>query len=192
MKLTAKSLFEEDEKIAETLISKSKLVDGRYESLKKKGYLKIKTPSRDVYQTPTRKIELYSASAEAEGLGGLPMHVEVKGELPYQLITPVHMLLCRSQYHDRHPELEPVVYISPKDMKNERLDPGTTVTLKNKFGETPVKVEMSDAVLDGVLLSYSALWPKLSGGSSVNVLATDFVQRYGRCSAMNSTFVEIL
>ena len=62
----------------------------------------------------------------------------------------------------------------------------------NEFGETPVKVEMSDAVLDGVLLSYSALWPKLSGGSSVNVLATDFVQRYDRCSAMNSTFVEIL
>lgn len=192
MGLTAKALFEEDEKIAQTLISKSKLVDGRYESFKKKGFLRIKVPNRDVYQTPTKKIEFYSASAEAEGLGGLPMHVEVKGELPYQLITPVHMLLCRSQYHNRHPELEPVVYISPKNMKSERLDPGTTVTLRNEFGEMPAKVEMSDALQDGVLLSYSALWPKLSGGSSVNVLATDFVQRYNRCSAMNSTFVEIL
>ncbi len=192
MKLTARELFEEDEKIAETLISKSKQVEGSYESFKKKGFLKIKAPNRNVYQTPTKKIELYSASAEAEGLGGLPTHVEVKGELPYQLITPVHNLLSRSMFHNRHPEMEPVVYISPKDMKNERFDPGTTVTLRNAFGETHAKVEMSDAVPDGVLLSYSALWPKLSGGSSVNVLATDFVQRYARCSAMNSTFVELL
>jgi anaerobic selenocysteine-containing dehydrogenase len=192
MGLAAKELFEEDEKIAQTLISKSKMVDGRYESFKKKGFLKIKVPNRHVYQTPTKKIELYSASAEAEGLGGLPLHVEVKGKLPYQLITPVHMLLSRSQYHNMHPELESVVYISHKDMKDEQLDPGTTVTLRNEFGEMPVRVESSDAVPEGVLLSYSALWPKLVGGSSVNALTTDFVQRYGRCSAMNSTFVEIL
>ncbi|HIH00911.1 TPA: molybdopterin-dependent oxidoreductase [Thermoplasmata archaeon] len=192
MGLTTRELFEEDEKIAQTLISKSKMVEGKYETLKKRGYLKIKVPERKVFQTPTRKIELYSAAAEAEGLGGLPSHVEVKGKLPYQLITPVHMMLCRSQYHQKNPQLEPVVYVSPKDMKVERLDEGSTVTLRNEFGDIPAKVEMSDAVPEGVLLSYSALWPKLTGGASVNVLTTDFVQRYGQCSAFNSTFVEIL
>jgi anaerobic selenocysteine-containing dehydrogenase len=192
MGMTSRELFEEDEKIAQTLISKSKMVEGRYETLKKKGFLKLKVPNRAVFQTPTRKIELYSASAEAEGLGGLPSHVEVKGKLPYQLITPVHMMLCRSQYHNRNPELEPTVYISPKDMEDERIDQGTTVTLRNEFGDLSAKIEASDAVPEGVLLSYSALWPKLTGGSSMNTLATDFVQRYGRCSAFNSTFVEIL
>jgi anaerobic selenocysteine-containing dehydrogenase len=192
MGLTSRELFEEDEKIAQNLISKSKMVDGRFETLRKKGFLKIKVAERKAFQTPTKKIELYSAAAEAEGLGGLPSHVEVKGKLPYQLLTPVHMMLCRSQYHNRNPELEPIVYISPKDMKNEKIDPGSTVTVRNEFGDISAKVEVSEAVPDVVLLSYSALWPKLTGGASLNVLTTDFVQRYGQCSAFNSTFVEIL
>jgi len=192
MGLTARELFEDDEKIAQTLVSKSKMVDGRYETFQKRGFLKVKVPNRDVFRTPTRKIEFYSAAAEAEGLGGLPSHVDVKGRYPYQLLTPMHNLLCRSQYHNRNPGVEAVVYISPKDMKDERLDDGTTVTLKNEFGDTAAKVEMSEAVPEGILVSYSALWPKLCGGSTVNTLATDFVQRYGKCSAMNSTFVEIL
>ena len=192
MKLSHRELFEEDEKIAKHIVSKSKSVKGSFETLKKKGFLELKLPDRRAFPTPSGKIELYSPSAEEAGLGGLPMHVDVQGKLPYQLISPVHKLLCRSQYHNRRGEVTPVVYISPNDAKNEKIESGSSVRLRNEFGEMTLNAEVSEDVPDGVLLAYSALWPKLSGGTNVNFLTTDFVQRFGGCSALNSTFVEIL
>ena len=191
MKLTAKELYEEDEKIAKTLMSKSKAVEGTFEALKKKGFVKLRVPDRNVYITPTRKIELYSATAAAEGLGGLPAHVEVQGKLPYQLLTPVHKLLVRSQYHILHPELSPVVYVNKRDALEEGIEDGGTVTLSNEFGEWTVKSEISESVPPGVMLAYSALWPKLADGKNANFLTTDYVQKYGGNSAFNSTFVRV-
>jgi anaerobic selenocysteine-containing dehydrogenase len=191
MKLTAKDLYEEDEKIAKTLMSKSKAVEGTFEVLKKKGFVKLRVPDRKAYITPTRKIELYSATAAAEGLGGLPAHVEVQGKLPYQLLTPVHKLLVRSQYHILHPELSPVVYVNKRDALEEGIEDGGTVTLSNEFGEWTVKSEISESVPPGVMLTYSALWPKLADGKNANFLTTDYVQKYGGNSAFNSTFVRV-
>lgn len=192
MGLTARELHEEDEKVARTLISKSKMVDGRFEQLQKRGYLKLKVPDRKLFQTPSGKIELYSESAEKEGLGGLPSHVDVKGRFPYMIISPVHKFLVRSQYHQRWPAIQPVVYISPEDAAEEQVEDGSSITLKNEFGRWEVECEVSDAVPRGTLMTYSVLWPKLSGGTNVNFITTDFVQRYGQCSAMNSTFVRII
>lgn len=192
MRLTQRELFEEDVKVAKNLVSKSKSVEGRFEDITKKGYLKLKVPNRDVYQTPTKKIEIYSAAAESEGLSGLPTHVPVSSSLPYMLLSPVHKFLVRSQYHLRWHEIGPVVYVNPEDAKAEGAEDGSSVTLSNEFGEWTVKCEFSDAVPRGVLMTYSALWPKLSGGSNVNFLTTDFVQRYGQNSAFNSTFVKMM
>lgn len=191
MKLTSKELFEDDEKIARTLISKSKVVDGSFEDLKKKGFVKLKIPNRRVFSTPSKKIELYSSSAVSEGLGGLPSHVEVQRKLPYQLLSPVHRYLVRSQYHQLHPEVKPVVYVNRKDAADEEIDNGGTVTLTNEFGEWTVQVEISDAIPRGVVLAYSALWPKLCDGKNVNFLTTDYVQKYAGNSAFNSTFVKL-
>jgi anaerobic selenocysteine-containing dehydrogenase len=192
MRLTQRELFEEDEKVAKNLVSKSKSVEGRFEDITKKGFLRLKVPDRGVYQTPSRKIEIYSATAEAEGLGGLPSHVPVSSSLPYMLLTPVHKFLVRSQYHLRWHEIEPVVYVNPKDAKAEGAENGSDVTLSNEFGEWTVKCELSEAVPRGVLMTYSVLWPKLSGGKNANFVTTDFVQRYGQNSAFNSTFVKML
>jgi anaerobic selenocysteine-containing dehydrogenase len=134
MKLSGKELFEEDGKVAKTLVSKSKAVEGRFEDITKKGYLKLKVPRRDVYQTPTTKIELYSAIAEAEGLGGLPAHVDVMRTAPYILLSPVHKFLVRSQYHPRWQEIQPLVYISPKDATAQNVENDSVITLMNEFG----------------------------------------------------------
>jgi anaerobic selenocysteine-containing dehydrogenase len=191
MKLTAKELQEEDEKIARTLVSQSKMVEGKFEDLKKRGYLRLKVPSRSVYKTPSRKVELFSPSAAAEGLGGLPSHVDVRAKLPYQLLSPTHKFLIRSQYHQRWPDIQPAVYINKKDALEEDVEDGSVITLANEFGEWDVRAEISDNVPKGVMLTYSTLWPKLCGGKNVNFITTDFVQRYGGNSAFNSTFVRV-
>ena len=191
MKLMAKELYEEDEKIAKTLMSRSKAAEGTFEDLKKKGFVKMRIPNRNIYTTPTRKIELYSAAAAAEGLGGLPSHVEVQKKYPYQLLTPVHKLLVRSQYHLLRPEVTPVVYVNKKDALEEGIEDGGRVTLANEYGDWSVKVEISQAVPPGVMLTYSVMWPKLADGRNANFLTTDFVQKYGGNSAFNSTFVRL-
>ncbi len=192
MRLTQKELFEEDEKVAKNLVSKNKSVEGRFEDITKKGFLRLKVPDRRAYPTPSKKIELYSAAAEAEGLGGLPSHVQVTSNLPYMLLTPVHKFLIRSQYHQRWQDIKPVVHVNPKDAKAEGVEDGSMVTLSNELGDWEVKCELSDTVPRGVLVAYSALWPKLSGGASANFLTTDYVQRYGQNSAFNSTFVRMM
>jgi len=189
MKLTSNELYEDDEKVAKTLISKSKSLEGRFEDLKKKGFVKFKIPSRSVYATPTRKIEFFSAKAASEGLGGMPSHVEVLRKLPYQLISPVHKYLVRSQYHPQRPELKPIVYINKKDAAEEEIKDGAMVRLANELGEWDVAAEISDAVPRGVILTYSVFWPKLSGGKNVNFITSDLVQKYGQNSAFNSTLV---
>lgn len=192
MKLSQRELYEDDEKVAKTLISKSKVVDGTFEGLKKKGFLRLKVPNRRAYHTPTKKIELYSEAAAKDGLGPLPTHVEVQRRMPYQLLTPTHRYLVRSQYHLQRPEVKPVVYVNAKDAKEEGVEAGSAITLANEFGEFTGVVEISDAVPRGVMLSYSALWPKMSGGTNVNFVTTDFVQKYGGNSAFNSTFVKVV
>ena len=191
MKLSQRELYEDDEKIARTLLAKSKVVEGTFDALKKKGFLRLKVPNRAVYGTPTKKIELYSETASKEGLGAVPSHIEVQKKLPYQLLSPTHKYLVRSQYHLQRPEVRPVVYVNTKDASEERIENGAQVTLANEFGEFSAVIEISDIVPRGVMLSYSALWPKLSAGSSVNFVTTDFVQKYGANSAFNSTFVRI-
>jgi anaerobic selenocysteine-containing dehydrogenase len=189
MKLTPNELYEDDEKVAKTLISKSKSLEGKFEDLKKKGFVKFKIPSRSVYATPTRKIEFFSAKAASEGLGGMPSHVEVLRKLPYQLISPVHKYLVRSQYHPLRTELRPIVYVNKKDAAEEEIEDGGTVKLANELGEWDVAAEISDAVPRGVILTYSVFWPKLSDGKNVNFLTSDLVQKYGQNSAFHSTFV---
>ena len=189
MKLTAKELYEDDEKVARTLITKSKAVEGKFEDLKKKGFVKFKTPNRSTYATPTRKIEFFSAKAASDGLGGLPSHVDVQGRLPYQLISPVHKYLVRSQYHPLRAELKPVVYLNKRDAAEEEVENGSMVTLSNELGEWEVAAEISDSVPRGVILTYSVFWPKLSNGKNVNFLTSDLVQKYGQNSAFHSTFV---
>lgn len=189
MKLTSNELYEDDEKVAKTLISKSKSLEGKFEDLKKKGFVRFKIPSRSVYATPTRKIEFFSAKAASEGLGGMPSHVEVLGKLPYQLISPVHKYLVRSQYHPLRTELRPLIYVNKKDAAEEEIEDGSTVKLANELGEWDVAAEISDAVPPGVILTYSVFWPKLSDGKNVNFLTSDLVQKYGQNSAFHSTFV---
>lgn len=189
MKLTSNELYEDDEKVAKTLISKSKSLEGKFEDLKKKGFVKFKIPSRSVYATPTRKIEFFSAKAASEGLGGMPSHVEVLRKLPYQLISPVHKYLVRSQYHPLRTELRPIVYVNKKDAAEEEIEDGGMVKLANELGEWDVAAEISDAVPRGVILTYSVFWPKLSDGKNVNFLTSDLVQKYGQNSAFHSTFV---
>jgi len=191
MRLTQKELYEDDEKVAKTLLSKSKVVDGTFESLKKKGFLKMRVPNRRTYFTPSTKIELYSDAAAKEGLGPLPSHVEVQKKLPFQLLSPTHRYLVRSQYHLQRPEVKPVVYINGKDAAEEGIKNGEKLTLANEFGEFSADAEISDIVPRGVMLSYSVLWPKMSDGTNVNFVTTDFVQKYGSNSAFNSTFVRV-
>ena len=118
--------------------------------------------------------------------------MQVSSNLPYMLLSPVHRFLVRSQYHTRWKDIQPVVFMNPADAEAERVEDGSAVTLSNEFGEWTVKCEISDSVQRGVLVTYSVLWPKLSGGQNVNFLTTDFVQRYGQNSGFNSTFVRVL
>jgi anaerobic selenocysteine-containing dehydrogenase len=82
--------------------------------------------------------------------------------------------------------------IHPEDAAVLSIKNGDAITLKNQLGSIKIVAEVSDRVLPGTLVSYMGFWPKLSGGTNINFLTTDYIQKFGGNSAYNSTFVDVI
>ena len=184
-------LFEDEESILRYVFKCNPRVDGDLKVLKHKGFERIKALPNDVYPTPSGKIEIFSEMAAADGLQAVPDHVPIKGAGRYQLLTPETFEMNHSSYHILSPGLVPKVMINPEDASAEGIKDGKKVKLSNHEGSIAIAAEVSDRVPKGVLVSYTGLWANLSGGSNINFLTTDFVQKYGGGSAYHSTFVNL-
>lgn len=184
-------LFEEEEAIVRQAIKGNPRMAGDLQSLKLKGFERIKPLPLDEYQTPSGKIEMFSERAVADGIPALPDPLPIKGTGKYILLTPDAQEMNHSAYHILSPELKPRVLISPEDATAAGIGDGEDVRLENQVGSITIKAEISERVPPGVLVSYAGLWPKLCGGASINFLTTDFIQKFGGSTARHSTFVNI-
>ncbi|MEM3038298.1 MAG: molybdopterin-dependent oxidoreductase [Thermoplasmata archaeon] len=189
--LKLKELYENEEIIIENLLRRSSRFSTDYLTLKKTGFCKAKPLPLDRYQTPSGKIEIYSESAARDGMSPIPDHSQMVATAPYQLLTPCTFEMNHSSYHLLSKELAPKILMNPKDALALSLKSGDFVIVENSDGAVKFAVEISDITQPGVLVSFNGLWPKLSGGSNVNFLTTDFIQKFGGNSAYNSTFVRI-
>jgi anaerobic selenocysteine-containing dehydrogenase len=184
-------LFEDESVIMKHLLKSNPRVGMDVQALRAKGFERIKPLPLDVYPTPSGKIEIVSERAVADGLLAIPYHVQINGTGKYQLLTPETSEMSRSSYHLLSKELQPKVLINPNDAAAEGIKGGERVRLENQEGSIVLVAEISDRVQSGVLVSYAGLWAKLSGGSNINFLTTDYIQKFGGNSAYNSTFVDI-
>jgi anaerobic selenocysteine-containing dehydrogenase len=129
------------------------------------------------FPTPSGKVELASARAEADGLPRLPFpHADprpARGRL--RLLSPASPWLLNDTFANVGKiarRIGPgVVALHPDDAAERGLDAGETVAVANDTGRLELRLEVSDAVPRGVALSHKGRWPKQEpGGATVNAL----------------------
>ena len=161
------------------------------DKLLKEGFAELSPKPRNVYQTPTGRIEFYSLRAREKGLSPLPSPPEgdtvLEGE--FLLISSAHPLYIHTQFEDVYGPIPSYVHINPRDAERLHLDDGEVVEVYNDRGAILVRVKIDDGVVERTL--WIPRHARSIDGKRVSVLLDDDVEELGGGAILNSTRVRI-
>lgn len=158
-----------------------------YETLERELYVKADVPPSFIENlpTPSGKIELYSASMEADGYPPLPTYTPLvdDGDYPYLFVpAPNHNFLNTTfSNNERHVRMEkvPRLHINTADAESAGIVSGEPVRIWNDRGECVLTAAVGETVLPGVVVS-QGLWADKPGSKHfVNSLTPDRVADMG-------------
>ncbi|WP_287588065.1 molybdopterin-dependent oxidoreductase [Candidatus Borrarchaeum sp.] len=191
MGLSQPELFEPDEDVIKKLISTSKTIEGRYEDLLQKGFLRMKQLPLMEFQTKSGKIEFSSSRAQELGLSSFPIVLDEHPQFPLRLISSAHPLILHSQYFNIQ-SIKPYILVNPTDAIKRMIKNKDATRIFNERGSLVLPVKISENVPEGVIWTFRSPWVSLSHDKkNVNVLTNDDFQRSSYGSTFNSTFVEL-
>jgi anaerobic selenocysteine-containing dehydrogenase len=151
-----------------------------------------------VFPTPSGKVELASARAEADGFPRAPLPRADKrpehGRL--RLLSPASPWLLNDSFANDRKIARRIgaaeVAVHPLDAAARGLRDGDGVELANETGRMQARVVISDQVLQGVVLSHKGRWPKLeSSPANVNFLNPGTKADMGASTAVHGVEVEL-
>jgi len=164
--------------------------DGAYQDLLEGRTLTLKSRPRDVYQTPTDKIEFASKTAEELGLSPLPIQLPLPPpDGRYTLITSAVPKYLHTQFQDVYGPISPVVWVNTEDAGALDLVGDDAVALRNELGVVRVRAVVTDRVPKGLLWSPRLL--RGLEGEPQNLLFPSYTQGIGGGPVFNSTRVKI-
>jgi anaerobic selenocysteine-containing dehydrogenase len=151
------------------------------------------------FPTPSGRIELASAAAEADGHPRLP-EPSVDEPPPagcLRLLSPASPWLMNSTFgNDRKLRRrigEATVALHPREAASRGLRHGDAVTLRNATGALRMAVEVSDAVPLGVAYAPKCRWPSHErSGANINALNPGSKTDMGESSAVHGVVVELV
>jgi len=199
---TEPELFEEDATILDTLARQTGLKD--FASLKAKATVELSADPAPLFPklkfpTPSGKIELKSARAEADGHPALPLpHADPRpASSRLRLLSPASPWLMNSSYHEDIKIAEKVgpetILLHPDDAAHLSLLPGDLVSVRNATGRLTMKTEIGEIVPRGVALAHKSRWPKLLPGRlNVNALNPGDKTDMAQSSAVHGIEVEVV
>ncbi|MEM4795021.1 MAG: molybdopterin-dependent oxidoreductase [Ignisphaera sp.] len=160
------------------------------EKLLAKGYTELEIKPREEYQTPTKRIELYSTVAEKLGLPPLPTPPEGDkcGEEEFVLITSAHPLYIHTQFEEVYGVNQNSLYISREDAEKLGLSEGDLVEIYNDRGSAVVRIHIDMGISRGIVWTSRQIYT--IDGKRINVVLDDGVDRYGGAT-LNSTCIKI-
>ena len=195
-------LVETDAAIIATLVE-AMGVDGGFAALKEKGTV----PAFDepfiafedlAFPTPSGRIEIASARAEADGLPRVPQSAADARptDRRLRLLTPASVWQMNDSYANDEKiaeQLGPATVALHPDVAAERgLAAGDAVRLSNEIGALALTLAISDIVPRGVALSHKGRWPKREGaGINVNALNPGIKTDMGESTCVHAVEVEV-
>jgi anaerobic selenocysteine-containing dehydrogenase len=149
------------------------------------------------FETPSGRIEIASARAEAEGLPRIPSCQSdprpASGNL--RLLSPAHAWLLNSSFGNvgkiRRRLGAATIALHPLDAAERHLAAGQAALVHNSCGGLELEVVVSDDIPRGVALAHKGRWLATEPGhANVNVLNAGHKSDMGQSSAVHS--VEVL
>ncbi len=218
--LAARMNFQEDcfrdsdEDIARQAISNDQpaLRGITLERLREQGWMRLSVPgmfapfAEGNFPTTSGKCELYSEKLEAQGLPAVPEFIppnesrqsspNLAGRYPLALISPAAHAFLNSSFanlpkHLRQ-ELRPFVEINPADAAARDIKDGDTVRAFNERGSCELSAVVTTRAREGVVVSPSVWWNKLSPGqANINQLTSQSLTDMGGGATFYDALVEI-
>ncbi|HEX8163035.1 MAG TPA: molybdopterin oxidoreductase family protein [Pyrinomonadaceae bacterium] len=182
------------------------------EGLREHGWLRLRLPEEFApfaaggFGTPSGKCELYSESLAAAGLPGVPEFIppreskasapELAREFPLALVTPAAHAFLNSSFANLPKQLKqeraPFVEINPRDAAPRGIRDGERVRAFNRRGSCELTAVVTERAREGVVVSPSVWWNKLSpGGAGVNQLTSQGLTDLGGGATFYDALVEV-
>jgi anaerobic selenocysteine-containing dehydrogenase len=154
------------------------------------------------FPTPSGKCEFFSARLAAQGLDGLPDHLENHEPLgsskafPLAMISPPARNFLNSTFVNvqslRDIEAEPVVEMHALDAAARRIQDGQVVRIFNTRGSYRCKVRINQRARPGVVHGLGIWWRKFGlDGHNVNQLTSQKLTDLGRGPTFYDCLVEV-
>ena len=195
--------FESDRAVIDHVLAASAAGIG-FDALKEIGTKKIFDAPRiqfaDLkFKTPSGRIEIASAAAEADGCWRCPRpHADQPtGNGRVRVLSPASEWTLNSSYGN-DPQIRrrlgrQSALINPDDAAQRHIKDGQTVILRNATGTLRLEAKLSTATLPGVVVVHKGNWPKfeLESGGNVNVLNPGVKTDMGESSSVHGIEAEL-
>ncbi|MDP3170283.1 MAG: molybdopterin oxidoreductase family protein [Polaromonas sp.] len=177
-----------------------------FEELLNKGFATLPIPDAPFaegrFPTPSGKCEFFSARLAAQGLDGLPDHLEnhetagSSSDYPLAMISPPARNFLNSTFVNvkslRDIEGEPLLEIHADDAAARGIPDGAVVRVFNQRGTYRCKAEISKRARPGVVNGLGVWWRKLGlDGTNVNQLTSQQLTDLGRGPVFYDCLVEV-
>jgi anaerobic selenocysteine-containing dehydrogenase len=195
-------LHESDAAIIDRILHETQIGED-FRSLSAKGTVSFSTDpvvqfADLTFPTPSRRIEIASARAQADGhpLVPLPLADARPRNGGLRLLSPASRWLMNDSFANDprvQKRLGPAqVALHPAEAESRGLHEGDRVVLTNATGRLELVLTLSDAIPKGVALSAKGRWPKLEAqDGNVNRLNAGEVSDMGKSTAVHGVEVII-
>ncbi len=196
-------LFESDRAVIDHVLAASAAGIG-FDALKEIGTRKVfDTPPIQFadlkFRTPSGRIEIASAAAEADGCWRCPRpHADrATGNGRVRVLSPASEWTLNSSYGN-DPQIRrrlgpQTVMINPDDAAQRHIADGQAVTLKNATGALQLAAKVTVETLPGVVVVHKGNWPKFEpqSGGNINVLNPGEKTDMGESSSVHGIEAEL-
>jgi anaerobic selenocysteine-containing dehydrogenase len=196
-----------DETIAQAAVAK----DWDFEAVRAAGWKRMGLPAGTArfaqggFNTPSGKVEFFSARAQALGLDPLPDYVAPQEDtrsaaavrFPLAMISPPARNFLNSSFVNvrslRAAEGEPWLDIHPDDASVRGIIQGNYVRVFNERGSLELRARVTDRARRGVVVGLSVWWKKLArDGKNANELtSSDTLTDMGRGPTFYDCLVQV-
>lgn len=203
-----------DEDIArQALLTEHPSVKGiSLEALREHGWMRLNVAedfapfASGEFPTRSGKCELFSEAMEAAGLPAVPDFIppreshqsatELATKFPLALISPAAHAFLNSSFANlpkqMKQELRPFVEIHPADAATRKIEDGNMVRLFNERGACELYAVVTTRAREGVVVSPSVWWNKLSPGqTNINQLTSQTLTDMGGGATFYDALVEV-
>lgn len=157
-------------------------------------YLRIRQndiPWEDkIFETPSKKIELYSEKALQDGLSALPCFIEpVKADEKF----PLRLLTCHTidSMHSQgfaFKNDKPIVYLNHQTAQKFNLNDKASVNVKAEKSKIEATLCIDEAICNDTAFIYQGFWYK---NGAVNFLTRSVTSDMGKQAAFYDSFIAI-